>query len=269
MLLFLATTGVGMVLAAGPPSGGLLLATLTGVALTVGGAATLNEFLERDLDARMARTAGRPLPAGRLRPRPVLLFGLALCVLGGAELALAVRPAAALLAAAGAAHYAVLYTLVLKPRSPQGAIPGGLAGVFPPLIGWTATGVPWSTTTLYLCALVFFWSPPHFWSLTLARNADYMRAGLPTLPAAYGETHTRARISAYVLAVVGISLLPVATGVLGTEYLVPAGLAGAAWVGQLLRVMLSRTPQAAFALHKLSGLYLVLVLAAMAFARLV
>ncbi len=268
VLLFLATSSVGMVLAGGWPPLSLTTATLLGVALTVGGAAALNEYLERDIDRLMPRTAGRPLPAGRLAPGAVRSFGLGLCALGVVELGFLVNPLSALLGAAGAFYYVVVYTLLLKPRSPQSAIPGGLAGVFPPLIGWAATSRPWTMATAYLCALIFLWSPPHFWSLTLARAHEFSRAGIPTMPATRGEDPTRLEILTYVLAVVGVSLLPVVAGLLGSLYLALATAAAVALVVQLVRVLQSADPRQAFILHKLTGFYLAIVLAGMVADRL-
>ncbi len=190
--LTMVTAGVAALLAGAPPLLAFLM-MLLGTGLTVAGAAALNNVLECERDALMARTRNRALPAGRLRRTQVLVFGLALCAAGVVVLAAFVNPASAVLAALGALYYVVIYTMLLKPRSPRSVVPGGLAGIFPPLIGWAASGGPWTLDIVYLCAVVFFWSPPHFWSLALAKSEEYADAGIPTLPVSLGATRLAGR----------------------------------------------------------------------------
>ena len=256
------TTATGVWLSGGTEAG-RFAAVLASTALLVGGAGALNNLLERDRDALMERTRTRPLPAGRLGPTEVLVFGLALVSLGLGGLLAASGPLAALLGAAGLAYYLGVYTILLKPRSPHGVVPGGLAGVFPPLIGWAATGRPLTLAVVYLCALVFFWSPPHFWALALARRDEYARAGIPTLPVVRGSRDTRWEIFAYSLAVVGLSLLPVSQGSLGAVYLATALAAGAAFLGLSWALARSGSPERAWRFYRLSGPYLALLLVGM------
>jgi heme o synthase len=260
--LTLVTTATGVLLSGGASSG-RFTAALVGTAAVVAGAGALNNLLERDRDALMERTRTRPLPAGRLKPAQVLLFGGALAALGLIVLSVFAGPLSALWGAAGLAYYLGVYTLLLKPRSPHSVVPGGLAGVFPPLIGWAATGRPLTMAVVYLCALVFFWSPPHFWALAIVRADDYSRAGIPTLPVARGGHAARWEIFTYTLAVVGLSLLPVTQGEMGPTYLVTAVVAGGLLLGLSWSMVRSASPARAWLFYRASGPYLALLLVGM------
>jgi protoheme IX farnesyltransferase len=177
-------------------------------------------------------------------------------------------PPSALLAAAGATYYTVIYTLLLKRRTAHGVVPGGVAGVFPVLVAWTATGVAPDRTLLFICAFVFLWSPPHFWSLVLAKGEDYRRAGFPNLPESRGESETRLHILLYAAALLSLSFVPLLDGTAGGSYLVGALPASALLV--LGAIVLFRRPssRSAWLVYKLSGPYLALIMAAMVFDRL-
>src|SRR5204863_6780891 len=196
--LLLVTTVATMFVA--DPSGpgiGVILWTVLGGYLAAGGAGAINHYLERDRDARMDRTCSRPLVEGRIEPRKGLWFGLSLGVLATVQLAVTVNALAAVLALSGLLGYVFLYTLWLKPRTPQNIVWGGAAGAVPPLVGWAAATGGLSADALYPFAIVFLWTPPHFWALALLVKDDYERVGVPMLPVARGEAATRRLIVVY------------------------------------------------------------------------
>ena len=180
--LLLLTT-IATMYVAGNPSPLLVVLTCIGGYLSAGGAGAVNHFLDRDIDALMARTASRPIPAGRISPRAALTFGCLLAALSLLELSLAVNPLAAGLSFAGFLGYVFVYTIWLKRRTPQNIVIGGAAGAVPPLVGWAAVSGSVSGTAVILFFIVFFWTPAHFWSLSLLAQRDYARAGVPMLPA--------------------------------------------------------------------------------------
>jgi protoheme IX farnesyltransferase len=259
--LFVVTVVAAMLLA-GDPSLLRILAVAVPTALTVGGAAMLNNYLERDVDTRMERTRRRPIAAGRIPAGRALVIGLALVAAGSLALWAVAGSLAAAFALFGAAYYVVVYTMLLKPRTPLSSIPGALAGVFPALIGWAATGAAWSGSILFLCALVFVWSPPHFWALALAREDDYRASGIPTPAVAYGERACRLLIAGFVAAVTVLTLVPAAAGDFGAVYLAAALAAGAVLWVFTARLLTRRDDRAAWALFKLTGPYLAVVVAA-------
>ena len=259
--LFLVTVVAAMLLA-GTPGLALVLEVAAATALTVGGAAMLNNYLERDVDTRMERTRRRPIAAGRIPARRALVLGLALVAAGSLALWALAGGLAAAFALLGAAYYVVVYTMLLKPRTPLSSIPGALAGVFPALIGWAATGAAWSGSILFLCALVFLWSPPHFWALALAREDDYRASGIPTPAVAYGESACRRLIAGFVAAVTALTLVAAASGAFGAVYLATALVAGAALWVFTARLLRRRDGRAAWALFKVTGPYLAVVVAA-------
>jgi protoheme IX farnesyltransferase len=266
--LLLVTTLATMFVA--DPSGPALatiLWTMLGGYLAAGGAGAINHYLERERDARMARTCGRPLVAGRIEPRRGLLFGIVLGALAIAELVLAVNALAAALALAGLLGYVVVYTLWLKPRTPQNIVIGGAAGAVPPLVGWAAATGSVTLDALYPFAIVFLWTPPHFWALALLVKDDYARAGVPMLPVRRGEAATRRQILAYSLALVAFTVLPFLTGLLGWLYLAAALALGAGFIGLAARLARRPSRQAAVHLHLGSLAYLALLFCAMAADR--
>src|SRR5262249_46496851 len=171
----------------------------------------INHYIERERDARMERTSERPLASGRISPARGLAFGSALGVIAVAQLAITVNTLTAALAAAGLLGYVFVYTLWLKPRTPQNIVLGGAAGAMPPLVGWAAATGDLSAQALWPFAIVFFWTPPHFWALSLLISDDYARTGVPMLPVVRGETTTRHQIVVYALLLVAITIGPVLT----------------------------------------------------------
>jgi protoheme IX farnesyltransferase len=235
LLLF---TTVATMYVAGRPSLETVLLTCLGGYLSAGGAGAVNHYWDRDIDARMARTANRPVPAGRISPRAALWFGIALALMSVVELSLAVNPLAAALALAGFLGYVFVYTIWLKRTTPQNIVIGGAAGAVPPLVGWAATRGSLDPTALYLFAIVFYWTPPHFWALSLLMKDEYAKVGVPMLPVARGETETRRQIVLYALLLVAVSMLPFAGRLLDGLYATAALVLGTAFVA--LAVVLQR-----------------------------
>ena len=266
--LLLLTTVTTMIVA--DPDGlaiSTVLWTMLGGYLAAGGAGAINHYLDRERDARMARTRGRPLVSGRIEPRHGLVFGIALGALATVQLAVTVNPLSALLALGGLLGYVFVYTIWLKPLTPQNIVIGGAAGAMPPLVGWAAATGGLAPEALYPFAIVFLWTPPHFWALSLLIADDYARTGVPMLPVVRGERATRRQIVAYSAVLFAFSLLPVATGFLGSIYLLAALALGAGFVA--LAVALSRAPsqRAALRLYLSSLAYLALLFCAMAADR--
>ena len=188
------------------------------IAMAAGGAAALNMWWEGEIDAGMKRTARRPIPAGRMDPTNARDFGIVLSVGSVLTMGLAVGWLAAALLAASVIYYAVIYTIWLKPRTPQNIVIGGGAGAFPPLIGWVAATGHISAMPLLLFAIIFVWTPPHFWALALWVKLDYANVGIPMMPVVAGETSTRRQILAYSLLLVPVAVAPWAIGGTGPVY---------------------------------------------------
>ena len=253
-----------LILASGGwPAPGRMLSVLAGIALASGAANALNCFVERETDARMERTRGRPLPAGRLEPRRALVFGLLLTALGPGVLWASGGVVAAGIAVAAILIYVLAYTLWLKPRSALAALVGGVSGAVAPLIADAAItgGVGWAGGVPFL--LVFVWQPPHFWAVSVFRRREYEAAQFPLLAATIGEAATRGWILAWIGALIPVSLLPVGLGLLGPPYAVAAiGLGG--WYFHCgLRLHRERDDAAARRVFRASLVYLMAVLAAM------
>jgi protoheme IX farnesyltransferase len=265
--LFLVTVLAAMLLS-GDPAAWRVLAVLAATALTVGGAALLNNTIERDVDRRMERTRGRPTASGRIAPARAALAGLAGIAAGAAALWAVAGGLAAVFAVLGALYYVVLYTLLLKPRCALSAVPGGVAGVFPALIGWAATGSGWSGAVLWLCVLIPMWSPPHSWALTLALEDEYRRSGIPTPPARYGDAATRRLIAGSVALLTVALAVPLGVGLFGAVYAAGAAAATLLLWTFTLRLLGRATPAAAWGLFKVTGPCLALVLGAAVVARL-
>jgi len=248
---------------AGDPSVSLVLLTLLGGSLSAGGAAAVNHYWDRDIDAQMARTATRPIPAGRVRPGAALAYGLVLQVLSFALLATTVNVLAAVLALSGFLGYVFVYTIWLKRRSPQNIVIGGAAGAVPPLVGWAAVTGGLDPAALYLFAIVFYWTPPHFWALSLLMKSEYERVGVPMMPVVHGETETRRQIVLYTVLLGVLTLLPVVFGFFGAIYGVVALVLGGAFLTLALRLQRRADRRSALRTYLFSLAYLAALFAAM------
>ncbi len=227
--LLLLTTVASMYVA-GDPSVSLVLLTCLGGYLSAGGAGAINHYYDRDIDAQMRRTATRPVPSGRIPPRGALLFGCTLAAASLVELSLAVNPLAAVLSFGGFLGYVFVYTIWLKRRSPQNIVIGGAAGAVPPLVGWAAVTGSVSGTALLMFFIIFFWTPPHFWSLSLLMKDEYRKVGVPMLPVVRGEAETRRQIALYAVLLYAVTQLPFCAGGFGTIYLVASVVLGLGFI---------------------------------------
>jgi len=265
MTLLLLTGACGMVVGAGGfPSAGLFVVTMAGLALACGGASALNHVIDRDIDRHMRRTDKRPVAADRVAPTRALEFGLALSALSFVLLASLVNVLSALLALAGGLFYVFVYTRWLKRSTPQNIVIGGAAGAVPPLVGWAAATGNVTVPALFLFAIVFFWTPPHFWALALLIRGDYEAAGVPMLPVVRGERATTKQIVLYTIVLLAVSAAPFLYGTLGLPYLVAAVALGAAFFVLALGLRRRPTPRRAALLFHFSLLYLALLFVAMA-----
>ncbi len=266
LLLILAGGLAAMWLAErGLPPLGLTAFTMLGLLLSGGGANAVNMWYDRDIDAVMARTRRRPLPAGRLQPGQALVFGILAAVAGVLVLAVAVNLLAAALALAGFLYYVLVYTMWLKRTTAQNIVIGGACGALAPLVGWAAVTGTVGAAALVLFLVVFLWTPPHFWALALYRNEDYRRAGVPMLPVVRGESHTKWQILAYALLVVPASLLLYLTGIVGPAYLWVALVLGVWFVSGCVALLRERLPSQVWArrVFRWSIVYLAALFAAM------
>ncbi|MDX6640666.1 MAG: heme o synthase [Solirubrobacteraceae bacterium] len=260
LLLF---TTVTTMLIAGHPSLGLILATCLGGYLSAGGAGAVNHWYDRDIDAAMARTADRPVPSGRI-PAPVALwFGIALAATSIVELWLLVNPLAAALSFAGFLGYVFVYTVWLKRRTPQNIVIGGAAGAVPPLVAWAAVTGSVSGTAVILFFIVFFWTPPHFWALSLLMKDEYAKVAVPMLPVVRGEAETRRQILLYSILLYAVTQLPFCAGGMGGIYLTASLVLGVGFIHGAVRLYNRATRSAALQLYLFSLAYLALLFAAM------
>ncbi len=246
-----------------------VLWTCLGGYLSAGGAGAINHYIDRKVDARMERTSGRPLVDGRIEPLHGLIFGITLGTLAVVQLSLTVGVLAALLALGGLLGYVFIYTAWLKPRTPHNIVIGGAAGAMPPLVGWAAATGGLAPEALYPFAIVFLWTPPHFWALALLISDDYKRTGVPMLPVVKGPEQTRRQILIYSVILVALSIMPALTGMLGAFYLASAAVLGAGFVGLAAVLWLDPSRAAALRLYLGSLAYLALLFAAMAIDRLI
>jgi heme o synthase len=261
-LLLLLTTVTTMYVA-GDPSAGLVALTVIGGSLSAGGAAAVNHYYDRDIDAQMARTANRPVPSGRVRPGAALAYGLVLATLSFLLLATTVNLLAALLALSGFLGYVFIYTIWLKRTTPQNIVIGGAAGAVPPLVGWAAVTGGLDPTALYLFAIVFYWTPPHFWALSLLMKDEYARVGVPMMPVVHGETETRRQIVLYTVLLTVLTLLPVVFGFFGAIYAVAALGLGGAFLVLAVRLQRRADRRSALRTYLFSLAYLALLFVAM------
>ncbi|HJV60237.1 MAG TPA: heme o synthase [Albitalea sp.] len=222
---------IGMLLAVpGLPDWRVALAGTVGIWLVAAAAAAFNCLVEQRIDAKMARTAWRPTAKGQLTNTQTLTFSALLCTAGSALLYLLVNPLTMWLTFATFVGYAVIYTVVLKPLTPQNIVIGGASGAMPPVLGWVAIRGEVSAEALILCLIIFLWTPPHFWALALYRAEDYRKSGLPMLPVTHGNEFTRLHVLLYTLVLFAGTLLPFISGMSGWIYLVAAVALGAAFV---------------------------------------
>ncbi|MFQ3565555.1 MAG: heme o synthase [Aggregatilineales bacterium] len=264
VLLLLFTTLTAMIIAAdGLPPVAVLVPTLIGGALSAAGASVINQYIDRDMDALMARTARRPIPSGRVAPINALLFGLALVTWATLILGLFVNWLSALLALGGALYYVVIYTILLKRNTVLNILIGGGAGAMPVLVGWAAVTGTLSFEPLLLFAIVFYWTPPHSWALALLVNADYARANVPMMPVARGEDVTRQQILLYSVQLLMVSLLPVVFGMLGGIYLLAALALGIGLIRMSFRLIRNKDGATAKRTYKYSTAYLAFLFLAM------
>ena len=261
--LLLITAMGGMFLAAGGiPSLQTMALVAVGGALGAGGANAINHFLDRDIDAMMSRTVGRPVASNRISPMSALAFGVALNVGAFIVLFYWVNLLSALTLSA-TLFYVLVYTGWLKRSTPQNIVIGGTAGAIPPMVGWAAVTGGLELPALYLFTIVFFWTPPHFWALALLIKNDYQAAGIPMLPVVVGEERTAQSIFMYSLALVALTLLFAATDTVGLVYLASAAALGAGFISLAWKLKLETTTRRAKNLYLFSLLYLALLFSVM------
>ena len=260
LLLF---TTITTMYVAGDPSLGLVFLTCLGGALSAGGAGAINHYLDRDIDAIMKRTADRPVPSGRVSPRAALIYGITLGVAAFVLLATTVNLLAASLALSGLLGYVFVYTLWLKRTTPQNIVIGGAAGAVPPLVAWAAVTGELAGTPLYLFAIVFFWTPPHFWALSLLMKDEYARAGVPMLPVVRGEAETRRQILLYSVLLYAVSQLPFCAHAFGAVYLACSIVLGGAFIAGAGVLYRRADRRSALRLYLFSLAYLALLFGAM------
>ena len=222
LIVFCAVIGMFLAVPEGLPNALTVFAATVGIACVAGAAAAMNCLIEQHIDARMTRTRARPLPRGALSTGEALVFATVLGSCGLLVLHQAVNPLTMWLTLATFVGYAVIYTVLLKPRTPQNIVIGGASGAMPPVLGWAAVSGEVSSDALLLFLIIFAWTPPHFWALALYRTADYARAGLPMLPVTHGSEFTRLSVLLYTLILFGVTLLPFATRMSGALYLAVA-----------------------------------------------
>ncbi|MGB8274338.1 MAG: heme o synthase [Alphaproteobacteria bacterium] len=263
MSLVVFTGFAGMAVAPGHLHPLLAAVAILCIAVGAGASGAINMWYERDIDARMARTRGRPLPKGRLAPGDALGFGVVLAVASVTLMGLAVNHVAAALLLLTICFYVFIYTMWLKPRTPQNIVIGGASGAFPPMIGWAAVTGQVGIESLLLFAIIFLWTPPHFWALSLFRAGDYGKAGIPMLPVVAGKRETKKQMLFYTLVLVPVTLAPWFIGMSGALYGVTAALLGAAFLGLAITVWFDDTDRSAKRMFGFSIVYLFLVFAAL------
>jgi protoheme IX farnesyltransferase len=272
------TGAIGLWVAPGHLNPVLAFTAILCITVAAGACGAINMWYDRDIDAVMRRTRNRPIPAGRIEPGPALGFGVTLAVGSVLIMGLAVNLPAAVILALSICFYVFVYTVWLKRRTPQNIVIGGAAGAFPPVIGWAAVTGSVDLIPLVLFAIVFIWTPPHFWSLALWANDDYRRAGVPMLPVVAGAKETRRQILIYTLVLVPLSLVPFFVGFSGPLYGIGAGLLGAVFLERVYHVVTDLQDQSGVSLtrdipakraFKYSVLYLFALFGVLAIDRLV
>ena len=269
MSLVVFTAMVGVIVAPGGLHPVLAFAAILSIAVAAGASGALNMWYEADIDAKMRRTAHRPIPAGRVSRGEALGFGISLGVGAVASMGLFVNVAAAALLAVTILFYVVVYTMWLKRRTPQNIVIGGAAGALPPLVGWAAVTGSVDVGAIILFAIIFFWTPPHFWALALGASNDYARAGVPMMPVVAGEKETRRQIFLYALILAPLGLAPWFVGLGGPVYAVVSALAGTVFVFKAWAVLREHgATSKARALFGFSILYLFVLFATLAGEKL-
>ena len=262
--LIVFTAVIGMFLATpGMVPAQVLFAGTIGIALVAGAAAAINCLVEQKIDAVMQRTRWRPLPRGELTVSQTLVFASALGAAGLWLLGYFVNPLTMWLTLATFVGYAVVYTLVLKPATPQNIVIGGASGAMPPVLGWAAVTGEVTTEAMLLFLIIFVWTPPHFWSLALYRTEDYARAGVPMLPVTHGRAYTRLQVLLYTLILFAATLLPYAVRMSGVLYLVAALVLGGVFIAYALRIHLAYSDAVAQRTFRYSIAYLAALFAAL------
>jgi len=270
VVLLEVTAVAAMIMATrGLPSWSLMLATVTGGWLAAAGANAINCWFDRDIDAAMGRTRSRPLPAGRIEPAHAFAFGIGLAASSFLLLTMAVNLLAASLTMAAFLFYVLVYTMWLKRSSMQNIVIGGAAGAIPPLVGWAAVEGRLTMTALFLFAIVFYWTPPHFWALALLIRGDYARAHVPMLPVVAGDRSTRQQIALYTVILVLVTVLPALTRSFGVVYIAGAAVLDTALLADAIATVRQPSARSARRLFYHSMLYLALLFAVMAVDRVV
>ena len=263
LIVFCAVIGMFLAVPEGLPNAFTVFAATVGIACVAGAAAAMNCLIEQHIDARMTRTRARPLPRGALSSGEALVFAT---VLGGCGLLVlhqAVNPLTMWLTLATFVGYAVIYTVLLKPRTPQNIVIGGASGAMPPVLGWAAVSGEVSSDALLLFLIIFAWTPPHFWALALYRTADYARAGLPMLPVTHGSEFTRLSVLLYTFILFGVTLLPFATRMSGALYLAVAVALGLQFIRYAWRLYREYSDALARRTFRFSIVYLFALFAAL------
>jgi protoheme IX farnesyltransferase len=270
IISLLLVTTVAPMYVAGRPSLLLILIVVLGGYLMAGGANAVNMYFDRDIDDTMARTKLRPIPSGRMSPAAVLAFGVALATAATFLLGRFANVLTAMLALGGFYFYVFIYTRWLKRSTPQNIVIGGAAGAFPPLVGWAAVTNQIDLTALYMFAIVFYWTPPHFWALALLKQKDYGKAGIPMAPLVWGERETMNQMLWYMFILIPLTVLPVTFGALGWIYLASALALNAIFLGAIIKLRATAEWQGlAWWLYRFSLLYLALLFLAMAVDRVI
>jgi len=268
-LLIFTTTASMYITPAGAPPLALVFWTFVGGWLMASGAHAINCWADRDIDIKMGRTSRRPIPSGRIPAWHALVLGIALGAIAFTILLTFVNLPAALLALAGYFYYVFIYTRWLKRTTPSNIVIGGGAGAFPPLVGWAAATGGLTLPSLFLFAIIFYWTPPHFWALALIREKDYARASVPMLPVVAGDAETKREIVLYTLLMLALTVMPTPLRMLGMPYLLMASGLGAVFLGYVIRLWRAGSTAAAWGLYKFSLLYLFLLFGAMVVDRVV
>jgi len=267
-VLLLGVTAASMTIAKGQfPSLGLLLATLLGGAMSAGSANCINCYIDRDIDQIMGRTQRRSIPSGRVNPTQALIFGVILGIGSFIELYALVNLLSAVLATSAILFYVFVYTLGLKRNTAQNIVIGGAAGAVPVLVGWAAVTNSVTLPAIWLFAIIYYWTPPHFWALALLIQKDYEKAHIPMLPVMMGEPETRKQIFLYTLLLIAVTLVLFATHVMGYIYLVSAIILGGILLYMTVRLLFDKTKNWAKTIFWYSNCYLAAIFAVMVVDR--